>query len=56
MEMLPYIKKMAEHAEIAAKFNFSQQELQFLIGEKAVEVMEEKKKVRKTARQQKTLF
>ena len=56
MEMLPYIKKMAEHAEIAAKFDFSQQELQFLIGEKAVEVMEEKKKVRKTARQQKTLF
>ncbi len=54
MEMLPYIKKLAEDEDIASIFEFSREELKFLIGEKAEEMEQKEKK--KISRKQKTLF
>jgi len=54
MEMLPYIKKLVENKDIAVQFDFSREELEYLIGEKAMEM--EEKKGRKRAKHQKKLF
>ena len=54
MEMLPYIKKLAEDEDIASIFEFSHEELKFLIGEKAEEMKQKEKK--RISGKQKRLF